>query len=132
MKVVCKIINLSLPNLACFARSTLLRVVSLSNHALARVNPRIGVFQVTGNFAQAAQTLNYSNTRFFPDCAGKKEVRLVGEQPTNSTDDHGIASVMPAWTAGIQVRRDGSGHIHVNLGSGTPCRNDEMRNIRQS
>jgi len=37
VKIVCKIINLSLLNLACFARSTLLRVVSLSNHALARV-----------------------------------------------------------------------------------------------
>ena len=31
---------------------------------------------------------------------------------------------MPAWTAGIQARRDASGDIHVNLGSGTPCRND--------
>jgi hypothetical protein len=31
---------------------------------------------------------------------------------------------MPAWTAGIQARRDASGHILVNLGSGTPCRND--------
>jgi hypothetical protein len=42
------------------------------------------------------------------------------------TDDHGIASVMPAWIAGIQVRRDASGDIHVNLGSGTPCRNDDI------
>lgn len=33
---------------------------------------------------------------------------------------------MPAWTAGIQVRRDASGDIHVNLGSGTPCRNDDI------
>jgi hypothetical protein len=32
---------------------------------------------------------------------------------------------MPAWTAGIQTRRDAFGDIHVNLGSGTPCRNDD-------
>jgi hypothetical protein len=49
----------------------------------------------------------------------------VGKQPTHSTDDHGIASVMPAWTAGIQARRDAAADIHVNLGSGTPCRNDD-------
>ena len=36
------------------------------------------------------------------------------------------SSVMPAWTAGIQVRKDASGDIHVNLDSGTPCRNDEI------
>jgi hypothetical protein len=70
--------------------------------------------------------LNYSNYTLFPRLRWEKEVRLVGEQPTNSTDDHGIASVMPAWTAGIQVRRDASGDIHVNLGSGTPCRNDDI------
>jgi hypothetical protein len=63
VKIVCKIINLSLPNLACFARSTLLRVVSLSNHALARVNPRIREFQVTGRFAQDAKTFNYRSTK---------------------------------------------------------------------
>jgi hypothetical protein len=34
---------------------------------------------------------------------------------------------MPAWTAGIQVRRDASGDVHVvNLGSGNPCRNDDI------
>ena len=33
---------------------------------------------------------------------------------------------MPAWIAGIQARRDASGDIHVNLGSGTPCRNDDI------
>jgi hypothetical protein len=32
--------------------------------------------------------------------------------------------VMPAWIAGIQVRKDASGNIHVNLGSSTPCWND--------
>jgi hypothetical protein len=33
---------------------------------------------------------------------------------------------MPAWTAGIQVRKDASGDIHVNLGSGNSCRNDDI------
>jgi hypothetical protein len=33
---------------------------------------------------------------------------------------------MPAWTAGIQVRRDASGDIRVNLGSDNPCRNDDI------
>ena len=32
--------------------------------------------------------------------------------------------VMPAWTAGIQVRKDASGDIHVRLDSSTPCWND--------
>jgi hypothetical protein len=32
---------------------------------------------------------------------------------------------MPARTAGIQARRDASGDIHVDLGSGNPCRNDD-------
>jgi hypothetical protein len=27
--------------------------------------------------------------------------------------------------AGIQARRDASGDIHVKLGSGNPCRNDD-------
>jgi len=31
---------------------------------------------------------------------------------------------MPAWMAGIQVRKDASGNIHVNLDSSTPCWND--------
>jgi len=35
-------------------------------------------------------------------------------------------TVMPAWIAGIQVRRGASGDIHVNLGSSTPCWNDEI------
>ena len=29
-----------------------------------------------------------------------------------------------AWIAGIQVRRDASGDIHVSLDSSTPCWND--------
>jgi len=32
--------------------------------------------------------------------------------------------VMPAWIAGIQVRKDASGNVHVNLDSSTPCWND--------
>jgi hypothetical protein len=32
--------------------------------------------------------------------------------------------VMPAWIAGIQVCKDASGNIHVNLDSSTPCWND--------
>jgi len=34
---------------------------------------------------------------------------------------------MPAWIAGIQVCKDASGNIHVNLDSGTPCWNDATR-----
>ena len=34
--------------------------------------------------------------------------------------------VMPAWIAGIQVRVDASGDIHVNLDSSTPCWNDTV------
>jgi len=34
--------------------------------------------------------------------------------------------VMPAWTAGIQVRKDASGNIRVNLDSSTPCWNDAI------
>ena len=32
--------------------------------------------------------------------------------------------VMPAGIAGIQIRKDASGNIHVNLDSSTPCWND--------
>jgi len=31
---------------------------------------------------------------------------------------------MPARIAGIQVRKDASGNIHVNLDSSSPCWND--------
>ena len=34
--------------------------------------------------------------------------------------------VMPAWIAGIQVRKDASGNIRVNLDSSTPCWNDAI------
>jgi len=36
--------------------------------------------------------------------------------------------VMPAWIAGIQVRKDASGDIHVNLDSSIPCWNECARN----
>ena len=34
--------------------------------------------------------------------------------------------VMPAWIAGIQVCKDASGDIRVNLDSSTPCWNDAI------
>src|SRR2546426_10629131 len=37
--------------------------------------------------------------------------------------------VMPAWIAGIQVRKDASGDIRVNLDSSTPCWNDQSRGL---
>jgi hypothetical protein len=33
---------------------------------------------------------------------------------------------MPAWIAGIQIRKDASGDIHVSLDSSTPCWNDAI------
>jgi hypothetical protein len=35
--------------------------------------------------------------------------------------------VMPAWMAGIQIRKDASGDIPVALDSSTPCWNDGNR-----
>jgi len=35
--------------------------------------------------------------------------------------------VVPAWMAGIQVRTNASGDIHVSLDSSTPCWNDANR-----
>ena len=35
-------------------------------------------------------------------------------------------TVMPAWIAGVQVRMDASGDIHVKLDSSTPCWNDPI------
>jgi hypothetical protein len=37
--------------------------------------------------------------------------------------------VMPAWIAGIQVREDASGNIHVSLDSSAPCWNDSRRAV---
>jgi hypothetical protein len=42
-------------------------------------------------------------------------------QPRQSSEK----TVMPAWIAGIQISQDASANIHVNLGSSTPCWNDE-------
>ena len=42
------------------------------------------------------------------------------------TEDENAEFVMPAWIAGIQVRKDASGDIHVNLDSSTPCWNDAI------
>jgi hypothetical protein len=36
-------------------------------------------------------------------------------------------AVMPAWIAGIQVREDAFGNIHVSLDSSTPCWNDTIK-----
>ena len=36
---------------------------------------------------------------------------------------------MPAWTASIQIRKDASRNVHVNLGSSTPCRNDVLEGV---
>ncbi|HUK41754.1 MAG TPA: hypothetical protein VLX11_11935 [Candidatus Acidoferrales bacterium] len=42
-----------------------------------------------------------------------------------SPAEHGLVIlVMPARIAGIQVRRDAPGNIHVSLDSSTPCWND--------
>src|SRR5215475_8352529 len=35
--------------------------------------------------------------------------------------------VMPAWIAGIQLRKDAFGDIHVSLGSIAPCWNDKSK-----
>ena len=42
----------------------------------------------------------------------------------SSTENENTNFVMPAWIAGIQVCKDASRNIHVNLDSSTPCWND--------
>jgi hypothetical protein len=37
--------------------------------------------------------------------------------------------VMPAWIAGIQVRTDAFGDIHVNLNSSTPYWNNTIERL---
>ena len=50
-----------------------------------------------------------------------KECSIILRLPTeNENPDF----VMPAWIAGIQVCKDASGNIRVNLDSSTPCWND--------
>jgi hypothetical protein len=36
---------------------------------------------------------------------------------------------MPAWMAGIQVRKDASENIHVSLDSSTPCWNHAIEGV---
>jgi len=57
-RMVCKIINLSIPNLAYFAPLRL-----SSGHAWRESILRVQVFQVTGKFAPAAKTVKDSNTK---------------------------------------------------------------------
>jgi hypothetical protein len=40
------------------------------------------------------------------------------------TENENADFVMPAWIDGIQIRKDASGNVHVNLDSSTPCWND--------
>ena len=40
------------------------------------------------------------------------------------TEHEKPAFVMPAWIAGIQIRKDASGDIQVDLDSSLPCWND--------
>jgi len=44
----------------------------------------------------------------------------------STTENENANFVMPAWIAGIQVRKDASGNIHVNLDSSAPCWNDAI------
>jgi hypothetical protein len=37
--------------------------------------------------------------------------------------------VMPAGIAGIQIRKDAFGDIHVSLDSSTPCWNDAIERV---
>ena len=46
---------------------------------------------------------------------------------SSRTENENANFVMPAWIAGIPVRKDASGNIHVNLDSSTPCWNDANR-----
>jgi hypothetical protein len=40
------------------------------------------------------------------------------------TENEDADFVMPAWMAGIQIRKDASENVHVNLDSSTPCWKD--------
>jgi hypothetical protein len=48
-------------------------------------------------------------------------MRLCSPAENENTD-----RVMPAWIAGIQIRKDASGNIRVNLDSITPCWNETI------
>jgi hypothetical protein len=45
------------------------------------------------------------------------------------TDNEKQTSVIPAWIAGIQIRKDASGDVHVGLDSSTPCWNDATEGV---
>jgi len=55
---------------------------------------------------------------------------MILRSPTDNENANFVMLVMPAWIAGIQIRKDASGDIHVSLDSSTPCRNDApFRNV---
>jgi hypothetical protein len=66
--------------------------------------------------------------------------RLVGTCPDVSTkwfmilrsptENENAAFVIPAWIAGIQVRKDASEDVHVTLDSSNPCWNDVIEEVR--
>jgi len=51
-------------------------------------------------------------------------MRLRSPAENENTD-----RVMPAWIAGIQIRKDASGNIRVNLDSSTPCWNGAIEGL---
>jgi hypothetical protein len=57
----------------------------------------------------------------------KRASRFDGEvlhELTLITNDEKPPFVMPAWIAGIQIRKDACRDIHVDLDSSPPCWND--------
>jgi hypothetical protein len=66
------------------------------------------------------KTLIPRTTERQPKIAG-----LIG----SPTENENANFVMPARIAGIQVRKDASGDIHVNLDSSTPCWNDAIAGL---
>jgi len=60
---------------------------------------------------EATLEMNISTTKCF----------MTLRSPTQNQNE---SFVMPAWIAGIQVRKDASGDIRVNLDSSIPCWND--------
>jgi len=47
----------------------------------------------------------------------------------SDTKDENPEFVIPAWIAGIQVCKDASGDIHVNLDYSSPCWNDGIEGL---
>jgi len=46
------------------------------------------------------------------------------------TENENAAFVIPAWIAGIQVRKDASEDVRVTLDSSNPCWNDVIEEVR--